>query len=264
MTKTLINSYSNYECNQITVADLSVSVYVNIIGNGKVTTWQNVQIPGWIEYENAGCGVTKGKHYWFSSRILGTYRATCDKSWFYGSQILATDGANSCAQDLICALFVKGAGEVNVYGSSIRVEITDPNPPSNPLILMRAVSVADDATVHIHGTGIDAIWPAGGNVGALQARNGGEIHANSSAYNLVGGTAQGYTKVRIDNQGGHVHAPYLWEQHPTPPGIVNIGADGADMAIETASGGVMNLLVNSSSCTGAGGQWYNVVTRQCR
>jgi hypothetical protein len=85
-------------------------------------------------------------------------------------------------------------------------------------------------SIHIHGTGIDAISHSGRDVTALYASAAGEIHANQASYSLKT-TGQ---KTRIYNVGGHVHAPYHWEEHANAPSIVSV--TGADIAVITADG----------------------------
>lgn len=58
---------------------------------GGNSNWNDVEILGTARawYEGV-CGATKGKHYWFASKLASTaafgigetYRATCDESWF--------------------------------------------------------------------------------------------------------------------------------------------------------------------------------------
>ena len=157
--------------------------------------------------------------------------------------------------------------------------------------------------VHIHGTGIDVIGKplvVNVDVAALVAWDGGEIDANGAAYNLSasGCTADNPPKCskihRIHNSStpttpGHIHAPYLWEEHPTPPvnagsstnipGNVLFSQDGADIAIETnctatGCGGTQNgteshFLIYKSTCnttpsTNTNGPWWDVIAKKCR
>jgi hypothetical protein len=60
------------------------------------------------------------------------------------------------------------------------------------------------------------------------------IHANGAAYNLHTGTGGTVTRIVKDtNSATHVHAPYVWEEHPNPPNILS--ANGADTAVTTST-----------------------------
>lgn len=93
------------------------------------------------------------------------------------------------------------------------------------------------------------------------------VHANESSYNLVNNG--GGLITRILNNGGHVHAPYTWENHDNPPAINSV--TGADMAVENdcssagcqSTGTETHLLVYNTNCT-ANGPWFDVVTGKCR
>ena len=67
------------------------------------------------------------------------------------------------------------------------------------------------------------------------------------------------TRISKDtNPNTHVHAPYLWEEHPTPPNITSV--TGADMAVVT-DGAQPHLLIYSSNCTS---KWFDTSTNACR
>ncbi len=236
---------------------------------GGVSTWSNVDVVaqywGWEEHTNT-CGSTQGTHSWFGSRIsvteaFGTavaVKATCDASWFYGSEISTTVNSAGAAT----AMHIIGSSaEAHVYGSVIRA-ISHVNNIKGVV----AVSAATGGVVHIHGTGIDVSSTAPNNLIALNAATGGMIHANESSYNLstISGTV---TRIKKDtNASTHVHAPYLWEHIPDPVTIPNFtSVTGADVTTEVAINGVdINMLVYNSQCAGAGGPWYNVALRSCR
>lgn len=99
------------------------------------------------------------------------------------------------------------------------------------------------------------------NIVVLSAATGGTIHANGSSYNLstVGGTV-----TRVVNNGGHIHAPYLWEHIPDPATVPNFtSVTGADMTTVTTgtSDGQPHLLIYSTNCAS---KWYDSVDKACR
>jgi hypothetical protein len=123
---------------------------------------------------------------------------------------------------------------------------------------MAAATATGSGKIHIHGTGIDVISQSANNIVALAASNGGTIHANAAAYSLK--TGSGGTVTRISNNGGHVHAPYLWEQHANPPAILS--ENGADMAVVTGTAdNHPHLVIYDTSCAG---KWFDTSTNACR
>ena len=80
-------------------------------------------------------------------------------------------------------------------------------------------------------------------------------------------------KIRIQNNGGTVRAPYQWMQDNEPPLVET--ENGADIFVETdcdSSGnctGVAeadqqpHMMIYSSNCV-TFGPWYNMVTNACR
>lgn len=260
-------------CTELTFQDLTVTQQqapgyaVTILNPGLNTTWNGVFLKGdWIEY---GAGVCNpGKHYWFHSRISGQYSISCDQSWFFGSEIAGeTTYAGPGLYDLV-AIAVANKGEAHIYGSNINASKSD----SGTAIANRhvAVSASGGGKVHIHGTGIDVISNTASNIVALEVGVGGEIHANESAYNMKTAAGGAVTRILNPNNVGHVHAPYVWQEHAQPPGINS--QNGADMTVQTgcAANGCQNagtethLLIYNTSCAGAGGPWFDVVTRACR
>lgn len=194
------------------------------------------------------------------------YDAACDESWFYGSEVTARVFGTSISG--LTAVQARGTGEIHLHGSSLRsinlgTGVSSGNAHS-------AAYAANGGRIHIHGTGIDVISETDSAIVGLNAESGGLIHANESAYVMQTG-ANG-TRTRILNNGGEIRAPYLWEQAATPPDIEAVNADGADMAVQTgcaasgcqSSGTETHLLIYNSSCGGAGGPWFDVVTGSCR
>ncbi len=259
-------------CTGLAFSDLKMESrsygYIDWSGGG-TSVWENVDVSGqsrgWFE---TSCGSQPGSHYWFNSRISSSgfgvntpYLAGCDKSWFYGSEIVT--GA------LGPLLAAGGPAELHVYGSNLRVDDSDTS--NGPISGNVAVATASsNAAIHIHGTGIDASGGVGRTVKVLSADSGGSIHADVSAYNLSAGS--GGTVIRIDNGGGtgHVHAPYLWQHIPDPATIPNYtSTNGADQSTVTlgTSDGYPHSIVYSSKCvstTTAATPWWDPVDKICR
>ncbi|TCV82905.1 hypothetical protein [Sulfurirhabdus autotrophica] len=241
--------------------------YGYIVWNGGgMSQWSNVvaevSARGWSEDT---CGSTKGEHYWMGSRFVNTalvgigtgYSATCDDSWFIGSEITLTTrkkGILTAYNGDFVAISAANNTEVHVYGSVIRAIGPDASTSTGSLT---AVSATSNGQVHLHGTGIDVLSAEARNVIALSAASGGMIHANGSAYNLS--TASG-TVTRIANNGGHIHAPYLWEHIPTAPLISVTGADMTTVATGT-SDGHPHLAIYDTTCVS---KWYDTVDKVCR
>ena len=253
-------------CVQMRFSNMTLRNTDNLFGVqniGGSTFWDNVHIDGlgyaWFDTPGeCGSGYIPGKHYWSNSRITSrtaansstAYYNACDESWFFGSEITANATVSGGQNRTITAV----GGEVHVYGSVIR-SLSGPGITTSRAV---AVSAVGTGKVHIHGTGIDVISTDANNISALSASNGGEIHANVSSYNLT--TGSGGTVTRIRNTGGHVHAPYLWQEHPTPPSIIS--QDGADTAVVTsATGGTPRFVIYSTACPS---KWFDVGSNACR
>lgn len=255
---------NNLICDHLTFSNLTVkgtgpgqyAVVIFSPGGGH-TTWHNVELTGpWTEYGAVPCSV-RGSHYWFGSRVRGTYQAWCDTSWFIGSE-LADESGNAAA------ISARDA-EVHFYGSNIR----------SPYL---AVEATNNADVHIHGTGIDVIGGPGDAVVALSAASGAHIHASGVGYVLE--TGAGGTATRISNNGGHVHAPYLWGHVPDTDGDPTTvdtnftSANGADQTTVTVGtlDGHPHPAVYSSKCAAdtandpinPNRKWFDTVDRVCR
>lgn len=240
--------------------------YIEWQGGG-TSRWNNVDVivsaRGW---EESDCAVTKGQHYWFGSRytthvVVGIgkgYRATCDDSWFYGSEItftterLGTFGGNNSNGEFTTLSAANGT-EIHVYGSAIRA--LSPFSASTTGTMTAVVS-SGGSKVHLHGTGIDVVVMDNKNAVALSAGSGGVIHANQSSYFM---SAPAGSVTRIVNNGGIVRAPYLWEEGETPPNIIT--ATGADTAVITATeDGQPHTVISSQNCTSG---WFDTVTALC-
>jgi hypothetical protein len=257
-------------CTQLSFSHLMVKArsYGGVLWNGGGNSrWTDVTLigkgRGWYESD---CGSTRGSHYWFGSNLSGsvpflnfglaeTYAATCDESWFFGSEITVSIPLNANPTDG-AAVLARGNGIIHVYGSVLRTLVE--GPPSGAGI--PAAKALPGGEIHIHGTGIDGISNSGQNILALYAStdgtNVGFIHADGAAYNLkTTGTV-----TRIQNAGGHVHAPYTWRNHPEAPSITS--ENGADMAVVTnTQDGQPHLVIYSITCAS---KWFDTVTKACR
>lgn len=273
-------------CNQFNVQDMSFTktgaadaiAPVSWNGTGS-STWTNVHIEpvfsyGWTEFNCPADPALAPVHRWFNSRIQGKikgYTALCSKNWFFGSQIEAKPSSD-ITDPTFNAINVLGEPatarpEVHLYGSNISVILPTGMsvPPAGVIGFagsiqgVNVISATNNATVHVHGTGIDIIGNDMPNVvAALAATTGGFIHADQAAFNLT--TAPGGSVIRIFNQGGHVHSPYLWPGHDTPPAITSI--TGADTAFVTNTpDGHPHMIVYDSAC---GSKWYDTATKVCQ
>jgi len=272
-SQTIIKGVTISSCTDLSFSHLSVNGvgYGAIIWNdGGNSNWIDVAVNGvalaWYE---ESCGSQKGNHYWFGSKlfattaftIANTYRASCDESWFFGSEITISvpSGQNATGGAAILAF---DNGVIHVYGSALRALI-DGSTTSDVMAVARLGQTNTPGTtggeIHIHGTGIDAISQTGKNVVALYATGNGMIHANTTAYNM----STSGTKMRIQkaqNFTGHVHAPYLWEEHPEVPNITSV--NGADMAVVTNTlNGQPHLVLYSDTCQS---KWFDTATQACR
>ena len=281
MQSTIINAaiypVAITNCKNMTFMNMTLkTASLGVQGGGSVSFWHDVEIDAggfyaWFDSgANGACYGPKGKHYWFNSRITGrgtspgstAYQSACDESWFFGSEI--TKVASGTAGSEYAVTSLKKRGETHIYGGVVRV-ISQGTASATTLV---AIHAENTGIVHVHGTGIDAIGSGANPVVALSAITNGEIHGNQAAYNLS--TGAGGTVTRILNNGGHVHAPYVWQEHPQPPSINS--QNGADMIVQTgcAANGCQNagtethLLIYNTNCTGTGGPWFDVVTRACR
>jgi hypothetical protein len=253
---------STTQCVNLVFSDMTLKNTGTLFGvrnAGGTTVWSNIEIIGlgyaWFDTPG-GCSGAPGTHYWFGSRITAettasnsatAYFNACDKTWFYGSEITAKGTVGSSTP------LVAVGGEVHVYGSNIRAIPAD----GASMATVTAVTAANTAEIHIHGTGIDVISSAANNITALSAENGGSIHANESSYVMK--TGSGGLVTRISNSGGNIAAPYQWQVSATPPAINSLS--GYDTVIYTGTGdGHPHLAVYDSSCAG---DWYDINTSSC-
>lgn len=258
--------------------------FIGILWNGDSggsSRWTNVNVKtesvdvsaGYLWWE--GCGpastdVNRASHYWFSSRLFthntanAAYAVHCSENWFFGSEI-ASEGTAILAAANANAATAKP--EVHVYGSVIRVKprpgftTAPPAGVGDSFNGVIAVAAGRNADVHVHGTGIDVIGNELPNsIAALVAWDGGAIHANEAAFNLKPGIGKVTRIIKDTNPNTHVHAPYLWPEHATPPNITSVL--GADMAVVTStSDSRPHLVIYDSNCPS---KWYDTADKLCR
>ena len=254
-------------CEGLAFKDLKLRGYGNSGGlvlwtGGGSSVWEDVdtdsQFSTWSSRAGA-CGTTRGKHYWFSSRISNThtflhavaYQEECDESWFFGSEIQNTATAGVTGPAVFSII---NAGEVHVYGGVIRSNATGQLPEG---VALKAVMIGGGGNIHIHGTGIDVISDVVNDIIVLDIGVGGTVHAMEAAYNLS--TASG-TITRIQNNGGMAMASYAWQSGSEPPAITSV--TGADTAMITnTSDGHPHQVVYDSSCSS---KWYDTTIGACR
>lgn len=262
-------------CFDLNMQDLTVSDWfpgpVYWSGDGS-STWTNVHLNGtnyaWTE-TNCGSTTSRPVHRWFASKLTSksktVYLAGCSENWFYGSE-LVLDGADFGGMKM--GVMVRAANgdttskpEVHIYGSVLRTILA----PGTSFSNMRAVYAGRNGEVHIHGTGIDVIGnDLDNDVTALYATDGGIIHATQTSYVMKTGTHG--KRIRINNNGGVIKAPYLWETNVLDLGNNFASADGADRTTEIVCNGSACFphgMIYTSACTG-NGPWFDTVTNACR
>lgn len=272
-----------YNCDRLHVQDLTVktvnsgaiaSVYWALGGS---STWVNVRLDGglygWTEECSTAPQSVRPVHRWWSSTIQSSvklaYLVQCSENWFYGTEFITAPHPDSVDNPLLGvvarAMFEFERPEIHIYGSVIRLianvgrSFPEPSAAGTGQGIL-AVGAGKNAEIHVHGTGIDIIGNELPNsVAALATIGNGVIHANQSAFNLKTGPGGKIIRIKDQSVSGHgVHAPYLWEQHSTPPNITS--ANGADMAVVT-DGAQPRLLINSNNCASG---WFDPGTSTCR
>ena len=262
-------------CNQLAFEHLTISGrFIGVIwARGGSSSWTDVEMLGsysaWYDTRDVSvgnqCPGQEGTHKFFGSTLKVTttgngisggkvFLNSCGKNWFWGSELVLDATTTDANASQFPGIISDGVGnEVHLYGSNLRLFSGN----GSALQSMTAISAANGAEVHVHGTGIDVVATKPVNVIAIAAASGGLVHASESAYVLE--TAAGGNKTRISNNGGHVHAPYLWPGHDTPPSITS--QDGSDIAVVTAVGGTPRFVVYSTACTS---KWFDVGANACR
>lgn len=281
-TNSFSTSCSEFAANDLTAEGFFWGVLWRSSGN---TRWSNVTMRGvgygWFDH---ACPVdTRGKHYFFSSRIIATgapgnpiskgYGSNCGENWFFGTEIVATAFEQQGGKGLYL-----NNSEAHVYGGVIRVlaapGVSFLEAGTSPIGLptqqegqgLFAVLSANNSDIHIHGTGIDVIGNEQPNsIAALIATSGGSIHALESSYNLKTGLGGTITRI-IDENDPHdhkVHAPFMWPPHATVPDVIS--TDGSDVAVVngTTAGGTAypRFVIYSTACSS---RWFDVGANACR
>lgn len=285
-TNILGNAMTFQNCENLTFDSMTINAkFISVIwaGHGNAT-WTDVELVAgyatWYETpqdrlaEGSPCtdGVNNEHKFFSSSLILKNptigalnYLNNCGVTWFFGSE-LVVDVPSTTWGGVGMGVKSSGAGhEVHLYGSNIRLFSGD-NSAMTGLVAFNANS---GGQIHIHGTGIDVVSTKNIPITVLQATTNGAIHADESAYVLK--TGAGGSVTRISNNGGHVHAPYLWAHVPDTDGnaatidtnyfSVN-GADQTFIKVGT-SDGHPHPAVYSDTCSAAS-RWYDTVDKVCR
>lgn len=289
-------------CRELVFEDLSAVIPANGSGTGLFytirwlgegnSTWNNVKVEnhanaqafragGWYQ---PNCGDGTSLHYWFASKFLvvagrggavAGYTNNCGESWFYGSEIevIADNGTASSAN---IAGIELGGGQVQLFGTSVRMRVDAANPMLGSVVGMTGVSShmfssAASGVFHMHGGVVSvnaAASPASFDVYGITTNE--MAHTSGVAY-VLKPPAGGGQAIRLTNPMSE--AAVDWPQSMAPPAITSI--TGADTFVETdcdATGNCdtptgathPNMMVYDTSCAGAGGPWYNMNRNACR
>lgn len=267
------NGISINNCQNLSFQDLTFDFQTTVYGifwrgDGN-SNYNNIQLlGGGAAWYDEACS-TKSTHYFIGSQIraksfqfglTSAYLTRCAETWFIGSELTAESDGKP-----VFTVFAEGNSknkpEVHIYGSSLRatspagINITDPYNQSNGL----TAAYSSNASVHIHGTGIDLISQEGNNLIALQSKKGGSIHANQSAYVMQ--TGSGGSKTRLAATGdGKIMAPYVWGDVSIPSGVTSM--HGADISVSTDNLDQQpHLLIYSENCVS---NWFDSTANKCR
>lgn len=260
------------------------------LGEGN-STWNNVKVENLSNasafraaaWYQPNCGNGTSLHYWFASKFrvvagnagnVSGYVNNCGESWFYGSEIemVADSGTSNNANMTGIEL---GGGQVQLFGSSIRVLVDPANPLQGNLARMMGVSshlfAEDSGMFHMHGGVVSVNAKASsGNFDVSGITTNAMIHTSGVAFVLNPPTGGGQG-IRITNP--MAESAVDWPQSENPPAIASV--TGADTFMETdcdATGNCdtptgtthPNMMVYDTSCAGAGGQWFNITRNACR
>ncbi len=256
-----------------------------------LSIWNNVEIIStgypWLE-EHCDPAITHSKHFWKASKltsldggIAGFAKAyvSCAENWFHATEITARREIPGGVPQATALLVF---GETHVYGGVIRalsgpgVNLPTPSPYTSgagPQGLVGVYASGPNAHVHIHGTGIDVLSVESNDVAGVLVEKNAHAHIKDSTFNMssCGGMSTcSATLGRIADFGGMVRSNYQWENGTEPPNISSL--EGADTFVETdcspmgcqTSGSQPHMLIYSKACKGAGGNWFDIVTRSCR
>jgi len=258
-----------------------------------LSVWNNVEIIStgytWLE-EHCDPAITNSKHFWKASKLTSvtgtgpleifakTY-VSCAENWFHATEITARKEVDTAFPQVTALLAL---GETHVYGGVIRaiagpgISLPSPAPFSSgagPQGLVGVYAMGAGAEVHIHGAGIDVLSTEPNDVAGILTEDNAHVHVMESSFNMsscdntssCGGSLQ-----RLANFGGNIRSVFQWENSTEPPRLSSM--DGADTFVEmdcSASGcqtpGTQpHMMIYSTACTGAGGNWFDTVTGSCR
>ncbi len=261
-----------------------------------LSTWSNVEVIStgytWVE-EHCDPAITDSKHFWKGSKLTSVTRAgvpfpfakayvSCAENWFHATEITAIKNFPTNFPQATALLVL---GETHVYGGVIRAiagpgisgdELPDPAPyasAAGPQGLVGIYVAGSGADLHMHGAGIDVLSAENNNIAGILTESNARVHVMESAFNMSScGASPGCsgTLQRIASFGGTIRSSFQWENGTEPPNISS--QNGADTFVETdcaatgcqTIGGQPHMLIYSTECTGAGGNWFDTVTGSCR
>jgi len=272
------------------------------------TTWNNVKLESingipWYEVSNFVSSGTNCKtaplpayvlnaprqnHYFFNSTIIGAktpYIGACGQTWMYSSEIIMktnpATGLVSGFDDILPIVLVYREGDVRLFGTSVRVDVSAGVPPELRSVVGVHVGGAEfDGVFHMHGGDIDIDTSSIAGLNAVGIENI-TTDAGSIAHTLntpiFVKSAAGANSTRLKGVG-KIFSPQLWSPDVEPPEHnVNTGnfasLNGQDMFVETDCGNSScsnggnkpHLMVYSDACNAETGQpWFNNVTGECR
>ncbi len=275
-------------------------------GGGK-SRWSNVDVIGkefgWYDGGLAGSCETLGNgvHYWFSSRIQSSrvgYKASCDESWFYGTDLVVK--VKSTSPSTVAAAVVFNDGDMRLFGSSLRIDTSEADPSETYSIYGVRVGTTDvsasdgNGTFHMHGGIINVSAP---NIIDAQL-TGLEVNRNTSskatgsalghvvetAYTMVKNPANTAKVFRTAALPGStvplgIQSPYQWPAATVPPAnddLVSISGYDQYIEIDCQNDGLCDqaspterrphLMIYDDTCamSSAASPWLNTVTKNCR
>ncbi|MEM7411102.1 MAG: hypothetical protein AAF430_12775 [Myxococcota bacterium] len=204
-----------------------------------------------------------------SETLVAPVRTACGELFVYDSELeLAAAGGSASLFGGVLNL----GGKANLYGTVIRVRATG-GLGSNHMWGVFNTTDAEPAFT-MHGGIINVLAAASPSTDVTGLFNfAGSVDTKETAFVMKagsGGTAYRLSSLLNQNQE-NVQAPFLWEQGAEPPAIESL--DGQDLFVETdcdgsgcacSTGCDPHLMVYTSTCTGAGGPWFDTVRKQCR
>ncbi len=275
-------------------------------GGGK-SRWTNVDVVGqqfgWYDGGLAGSCATLGNglHYWFSSRIQSSrvaYKASCDESWFYGTDLVVKVGATN--QSPLAAAVVFNDGDMRLFGSSLRFDTSDADPSIAHSLYGVRVGTTDanqadgNGTFHMHGGIINVSAPSilNAQLTALEVNRNSGGGATGTAFGHVVETAYTMNKnptntaivsrtvaLPASTVPLGIQSPYQWPAATVPPAdgdLVSITGYDQYIEIDCQEDGLCDqafpteqrphLMIYDDTCatSSAASPWRNTVTQNCR